>query len=142
MEGISFDFDYDGGTMSGLSTIKINRAKALERITENRVIHKSSLMKARAGWREEVIRIGYELTQDAEALACEQQASIDTLQAYIRSFERPPRSYLADYDRAIAMLQWSEDEHIEFTQQEFDQYILDNWSWKQDFMLTNSKYGA
>jgi len=139
---MSFVFDYDGDTMTGLSTVRVFRQSAVETITDNRTKHAADLVAARKGWREEVLKIGYELVQETEALACEQAASAEIINSIIREFEAPPRSHLDDYDRVIEMLQWSRDEYIELTQQEFDQYIRDEWHWKREFVTSNAKYGV
>lgn len=53
-----------------------------------------------------------------------------------------PVSYEENYDRVIAMLEWSTDETIDLDQNEFEQYVRDNWLWKQAFNITASLYNS
>lgn len=52
-----------------------------------------------------------------------------------------PASHLADYDRAIKMVEMSVEPIIELDQTEFDQYVMDNWHWKGDFLTKSMVYG-
>lgn len=51
-----------------------------------------------------------------------------------------PESHVEDYSRVLKMLDLSEDETITLTQQEFTQYVQDEWRWKTNFDATNATY--
>jgi acetolactate synthase regulatory subunit len=54
-----------------------------------------------------------------------------------------PMQYMKEYDRAIDMLTHSVDtESVELTQQEYAQYIQDDWAWQRDFLVGNSMYSG
>lgn len=53
-----------------------------------------------------------------------------------------PSNYKSDYDRAILMLEKSVDDIIELTNDEFGQYVQDEWHWKQRYGAINSSYLA
>lgn len=53
-----------------------------------------------------------------------------------------PKSYVEDYDRTIRMLELSTDKKVELTQQEFQQYVQDQWVWKRGFDFSNSLIGT
>lgn len=53
-----------------------------------------------------------------------------------------PQDYRKEYDRIIRMLELSSDDIIELQPQEFAQYVLDEWSWKQAFGIAASAYKA
>lgn len=53
-----------------------------------------------------------------------------------------PSSYVNSYDTAIRMLQMSTDDIIELSQQEFSQYVEDNWAWQGMFKSTTSFYNS
>jgi NOL1/NOP2/fmu family ribosome biogenesis protein len=53
-----------------------------------------------------------------------------------------PKSYVDSYDTAIKMLEMSVEEVIELTQQEFTQYVEDNWNWKSQFVSTTAFYNS
>lgn len=52
----------------------------------------------------------------------------------------PPDDHTQDYERAIAMLDMSQDEMVTVTAQQFAAYVQDMWSWKQAFFTTNASY--
>lgn len=52
----------------------------------------------------------------------------------------PPQNHVGDYTRAIEMLDWEVGEEVTLTEQEFQQFVQDDWSWKQQFSMTNIKY--
>jgi hypothetical protein len=34
------------------------------------------------------------------------------------------------------------ESHVELSEQEFGQYVMDDWAWKRQFLLSNSAYSA
>lgn len=44
-----------------------------------------------------------------------------------------PVEHLADYDRAISKLEFSVADKVSLDAQDFDAYVLNNWSWKESF---------
>ena len=53
-----------------------------------------------------------------------------------------PLEYTDSYQLALDMLSMSTDDDILLTQEEFKQYINDDWSWKEMFQMSNSKYSS
>lgn len=53
-----------------------------------------------------------------------------------------PKSYASQYQQVIDMLEFSVDETINLDSQAFRAYIKDEWSWKNNFELTNSTYAT
>ena len=51
-------------------------------------------------------------------------------------------NYAAEYDRAIRMLEMSVDQIVELDNQQFDQLVMDNWSWQREFLRTANTYAA
>jgi hypothetical protein len=51
-----------------------------------------------------------------------------------------PTSHGSDYERAIRMMKASIYDEVKLTEHEFDQYVLNNWSWKAQFVASNSSY--
>jgi hypothetical protein len=45
-----------------------------------------------------------------------------------------------DYDRVIRMLEMTVDEIITIGAVEFQQYVMDDWTWKEQFTASNSAY--
>lgn len=51
-----------------------------------------------------------------------------------------PQDHSKDYDRAIRMMQASIYEEVQLSVDEFDSYVLNNWEWKQNFLVSNAYY--
>ncbi|MBO9492129.1 hypothetical protein J7384_17335 [Endozoicomonas sp. G2_1] len=53
-----------------------------------------------------------------------------------------PTSHVADYERAIKMVELTVDPIIELSEAQFDKLVMDNWHWKNEFLRTTSVYGV
>jgi len=53
-----------------------------------------------------------------------------------------PRSFEKEYVKAIKMIELSTDNSINLTSHEFTQLVLDDWSWKDDFISSSSSYSS
>lgn len=56
-----------------------------------------------------------------------------------------PESHEKDYDTAISMIEMAMragQSTIELTAHDYEQYVLDDWGWKENFAATNSIYLA
>ncbi len=52
----------------------------------------------------------------------------------------PPDDHTKDYERAIAMLKMSQDDTVTVTSVQFAAFVQDDWSWKESFLVKNSRY--
>ncbi|MDE2096161.1 MAG: hypothetical protein KGL39_02875 [Patescibacteria group bacterium] len=113
-----------------MQTVKVKRAELLEKITKNRDAHRELFLKAQEGYRKQVIHELDLMLEDARAG-----------RNIRRSLSLPePQDHTSDYDREISMLQMSVDDVIEVSMQEFDWYVMDNWSWKASVTASNMRY--
>jgi hypothetical protein len=51
-----------------------------------------------------------------------------------------PRQYLREYDRAIRMFEMTSEKEAELDSRTFAQLVMDEWSWKDDFISSTSAY--
>jgi hypothetical protein len=110
--------------------MKMKVQDILTKVKANRASHRNEFLEAQEGYRKKAIEI---LDQRlADARAGKELNMLIQLPA--------PQDHTKDYDRVIMMLEMTTDEVLEIDQNEFAQYVLDDWSWKQQFMLTNSMY--
>ncbi len=113
-----------------MNTVKIKKSELLEKVKANRGTHRDLFLKAQEGYREEVIIELDKMLSDAR-----------NGRQIIRSISMPePIDHTSDYDRIISMLEMSVDDYIDLTANEFEQYVLDNWAWKEFALLTNTQY--
>ncbi len=60
-----------------------------------------------------------------------------------RTFKDPkPQSFVKEYDYAIKMLEMSASEEVLLTGHDFAQLVMDDWSWRNSWRLTASKYSS
>jgi coenzyme F420-reducing hydrogenase alpha subunit len=53
-----------------------------------------------------------------------------------------PKSHEKDYNQVVTMLEMSVEDVIELDQNQFSQYVMDEWSWKSGFVATSAMYNA
>lgn len=56
-----------------------------------------------------------------------------------------PQSYLSHYENAIAFLEGTKKagtQLVDMTSAEYEQYVRNNWSWMDQFLLSNSRYSG
>lgn len=112
-----------------MKTVKIKRVDLLEKVKANKVRHVTEFKEAREEYVKEVIKELGRMLKKAK------KGDI------IRSINLvEPVSYEENYNRVISMLEWSTDVIVELDTTEFEQYVRDNWQWKQHFAATAALY--
>jgi hypothetical protein len=51
-----------------------------------------------------------------------------------------PEEHLGDYDSAIEMLAWHQDDQIVLDQDQFNELVLDKWGWQRSFFSNTTSY--
>ena len=46
------------------------------------------------------------------------------------------------YDRIIGMLEMALAEEVELSEEDYQQYVMDDWSWKEEFLTSNARYSS
>jgi phage host-nuclease inhibitor protein Gam len=115
-------------------TITVKREDLLAKLKENKDIHEKE----------------YAELQEAYLDACEQKAKELVVVTKCRNFdssssfwERPqkPSCHIEDYEVAIGMFEMEVNDEVVITQSEFEQYVLDKWTWARSFALSKTAYG-
>lgn len=113
-----------------MKTVKVNRKQLLEKVKANRATHRTTFEEALEGYREQAI-------SELEASLLEAKAG-KRIRRGLQLVE--PMDMTREYDRVITMLEMSVEEELEVTQQEVMQYVMDDWSWKQQFEAVSATY--
>jgi len=101
-------------------------------LKKNRDAHRGIFQQAQEGYRTKAIELLDQALQGAR-----QGGQINM------GFTLPvPQDHTLDYDRVIRMLEMSIDPTIELNEDDFAQYVMDDWSWKRQFMTSNAMYLA
>lgn len=113
-----------------MKSVRVDASKLLEILRKNREVHIKEFNEAVTEHRAKVIeQMKKNLTQaeDGGKLVC--------------AISLPePKSYESSYNLAIKMLEMSLDKEIELSYDEFQQYVEDEWGWKNSFTATASLY--
>ena len=110
--------------------ITVDKKELLEKLEENRANHREIFEEALEGYRETVIDLLDQRLADVRA-----GKKIDM---HFNIVE--PQDHTREYDVAIAMVKMSVDDTIDLDQHQFQNYVMDDWNWKQNFLYCNANY--
>jgi len=113
-----------------MNAIKVLKSELLAKLRENRDAHRATFAEAMDGYKEKV------QTWLEDRLAAAKRGRVPDM-----IFALPhPIDQTKDYNRAIAMLEMSVEDTIELEEDDFKQYVQDEWSWSRQTSITNSMY--
>lgn len=113
-----------------MNIVTVKRGQLLSILKENREKHREIFLKAIDGYRKHAIEHLSSMLQDAK-----------DGKRIRRSLELPvPMDQTPEYDRVIGMLNMSIDDQITLSSNEFACYVQDDWSWKEQFTHSNTRY--
>lgn len=115
-----------------MKTVKVNKSDLLTALTKNRADHRAVFLDALKSYRTRVIEELDKALEDARA----GRRFLTNLML------QQPMDMTKEYDRAISMLNMSIEDVIELSDGEFRQFVLDDWSWRNQFIAANSVYTA
>jgi len=113
-----------------MRAVRVKKNELLEKVQDNRAKHRAIFEKALKGYRVAVIA-------ELEIMLNEAKKGRRIKRA-VELIE--PVDQTREYDRVIRMLEMSTDDVIELSQQEFTQYVMDDWAWKEHFLSTTIPY--
>lgn len=116
-----------------MQQVKVSKAELLKVVTENRAKHIAEHADAIEGYKEQVISD----VQNALKIARKGQ---DVDFAAIYALANKPQSYVKDYDLKLRMLEMSTEDTITLSQQDFNQLVMDEWSWRGAFAASAMAY--
>lgn len=124
-----------------MNSITMNRLELLGIVKSNLEKHKLDYIESVKDYETAVLTVAADNVKITKANQKALAKKID-LQAIkgTKSFPHAPRSYAAEYARAVRMLELSVDENIEIEEDIFNQLVLDEWSWKRDFIAASTMY--
>lgn len=113
-------------------TVNVNKARLLDTLRQNLEVHKAEYAEAVENYPEVV---ALELRKRASQIEAGNPVDLN--------FNLPkPQSFQSEYEDAIQMLEWSTDDEVELDQQQFKQYVQDEWHWQRAFAASTQMYNA
>jgi hypothetical protein len=111
-------------------TINVDKTRLLATLKRNRETHGIAYEQAKKGY----IRVTTEQLKEYVELLANGELLVQ------RFINAPPEDHTGDYDDAIAMMEWAQDDDVELTQGQFRQYVQDDWGWKDSWVTSNTAY--
>lgn len=113
-----------------MEDVTVDKLALLEAIRENRSKHRAIFEEAVAGYKDKALEL---LNGHIE--------SVKSGRMTVIAVHLPvPEDHTKDYDRAIKMIEMSVGETIVLSELDFQNYVMDDWRWKQQFLTSNSHY--
>jgi hypothetical protein len=126
--------------MLGELKFDFSRTEIMERVKENRDKHAEEFAVALKGYYLEVQEQLEKIAEEAQKASVKAGKEKDPKSLTYSVNARKPEDHTGDYDRILDMLRLAKNENIELDEQEFAQYVRDEWAWKQRFTETSSTY--
>ena len=141
-----------------MRTVKVRKDELIEKLRSNREVHAADykaacegyagqlIEKVKAACRKTFIALDSrekELIGHIESQRFSELGSYTITISYGAEVElRKPEDHTYDYDVALKMAEMEVEDIIELNQAEFQQFVMDDWAWKEEFNLTNRSYGV
>lgn len=116
-----------------MNKVTVDKEELLSTLRSNRDSHIDEYGNSITDWAEAQATILHEALSKFENVFDE----MDLLDHNIEILAKPS-DYSKQYDLAIEMLEWSIDDTVTLTQEQFQQFVLDEWSWKMGFKANNN----
>jgi hypothetical protein len=115
-----------------MKEVRIKKQTLLDILKKNRQEHRDIFLAAQKEYRKQAIKV----LDEQLSLAREGKPFVlATVTALIA-----PEDHTKDYDRAVEMLELSEDEVITLSTADFSNLVQDQWSWSRQWAFSNSHY--
>lgn len=115
----------------GLDTVRVTKEDLLKALVDNRKEHRAIFEEAIDAWHKSVEKKLAKMIEQAKK-------GPDHVELMV-GLPRPD-DHTKDYDRAVRMIELSQDEEFELTQYDFAQYVMDEWGWQASFLSVSSNY--
>ena len=110
----------------------VSKTELLSKLQENREQHKVIYRESLAGFVSDAER------QFKRKLADLSEGRLKNLSVRLE----PPQDHTAEYDTAIAMLEWHQADQVELNGEQFRQFVMDEWDWMQAWLFSNRRYSS
>lgn len=110
--------------------VNVDKAELLAKLKTNRDLHVKDYEETMVGYKAKVLQ---------RVTTIQQKISKDDFSDLLLGLHEP-QSYESSYNKAISMLEMSTDTIISLSDVEFQQLVLDEWSWKPALTMMNAMY--
>lgn len=119
-----------GAEFRGLDSVRVTKDELLQAIRKNRDEHRLIFEEALEGWKSKVTKALEYAVADAKA-GKDYRLTVGLVR---------PEDHTKDYDRAIRMLEMSQDDELVLSAVDFATYVMDEWGWQRTFAANTTLY--
>jgi hypothetical protein len=116
-----------------MRSVKVKKQELMTILHANKAKHVAEYAESVEDYKNAAVKLA------AEHVSLASSGDLNQI-AKIRAMPQTPVSYEDSYNRAIRMMELSVDDIIELEDQIFNQLVLDEWSWKNQFTATSALY--
>jgi len=116
----------------GMEVVSVKKEELLSTLRKNREEHREIFLEALGGYHKAALKALQERVNEAK----------ENKRISLHFVLVQPKDQTKQYDRVIKMLEMSVDSVVKLTEQEFANYVMDDWSWMDQFLTSNSGYSA
>jgi hypothetical protein len=110
----------------------VDKAKLLAILKANRGRHKAVFDEAVAGYKAHATKLLKE-----HVLRVQRGSNVR-----VHIVLTQPVNQTRSYDRVIGMLEMAIANEVELSEEDYQQYIMDDWLWKEEFLTSNAQYSS
>ena len=112
--------------------VTVEKEELRRKLVENRDKHRGIFEEALEGFQREAIRLLEEELDRARR----------GVKRTVRVILQCPEDHTSEYDRVIAMLDMEVSEKVTLTEQEFAQFVQDDWSWQHQWLMGSAMFSS
>lgn len=115
-----------------MDVIQVDKQQLLDKLRENRENHINTYEEVLQAYQEKCIKL---LEEHIERI---RSGAVEKVNVSLPA----PENHEDEYDRAISMVEWHQGDQLELDSFQFDNFIRDQWRWKQEFETMSATYGV
>ena len=116
-----------------MNSVKMNRKELLKIVKDNQKKHVAEYEESVVDYKAAVIKLAKANVKLANS------GELSEIRK-MKNTPQAPSSYEDNYSRAIRMLELSVEDIIDVEEHIFNQLVLDEWGWKQNFTAQSALY--
>ena len=116
-----------------MKSVLLNKKELLNIVVDNRIRHINAYTESVVDYKAAAIKLAKENLELANT------GELDKI-AKFKVLPPAPVSHEKEYDRAIRMLELSIENEITVEEAVFNQLVLDEWHWKNNFVAAGALY--
>lgn len=109
--------------------VEVEKERLIKTIQEHKEKHVEEFKEAAEIYKKEAAKVLNKMKKDINN---------DKLDVHFHL--RPPENRVDEYDKILAQLEWDKRDTLMLSQYEFNQYVLDEYNWRQQAGMSNAFY--